>query len=228
MEITCDQVACMITIDQWQYIQKILEHFRLENAWSVSTPMAINIKLPKKETPEVDQCLYQSMLGSLMYVVIRTQPNIMFTVHYLSQFSVAPGSEHIMALKCIYRYLNGTWDLRITFHGNQIGDDIIRFTDSDWAGDVNSWRSVSGYIFIFCGAAIAWLAKKQLTIALSSTEVEYMALTHASKESTFLEHLYKNVSIPISPPIFLLVDNQSAIMLTENPIFHVCSKHIEV
>src|SRR5258708_555333 len=104
MEITCDQVACMITIDQWQYIQKILECFRLENAWSVSTLMAINIKLPKKETPEVDQCLYQSMLGSLMYVVIRTQPNIMFTVHYLSQFSVAPSSEHITALKHIYSH----------------------------------------------------------------------------------------------------------------------------
>ncbi len=170
-----------------------------------------------------------------MYMVIGTQPDIMFIMHYLSQFLVAPGSEHIMALKCIYQYLNGTWDLRMTFHGNQIRDDIIRFMDSDWAGNTNSWRSVSRYTFIFCGAAIAWSAKKQLTIALLSTEAEYMALMHTSKESTFLEHLYKNVGIPISPPIFLLVDNQStivdnqsAIMLTENPIFHVHSKHIEV
>src|SRR5258708_17254613 len=111
---------------------------------------------------------------------------------------------------------------------HRIRDDIIGFTDSDWAGDANSRRSVSGYAFIFCGVAIAWSAKKQPTIALLSTEAEYMALTHAGKESTFLEHLYKNVSIPISPPIFLLVDNQSAIALAENPIFHVCSKHIEV
>src|SRR5258708_22832876 len=109
-----------------------------------------------------------------------------------------------------------------------IRDDIIRFTDSDWAGDANSWRSVSGYAFIFCGVAIAWSAKKQPTIALSSAEAEYMALTHAGKESTFLEHLYKNVGIPISPPIFLLVDNQSTIVLVENPIFHARSKHIEV
>src|SRR5258707_12171489 len=101
-------------------------------------------------------------------------------------------------------------------------------TSLDWAGGTNSWRLVSGYTFMFCGAAVAWSAKKQPTIALSSMEVEYMALTHTGKESTFLEHLYKNVSIPISPPIFLLVDNQSAIMLTENPIFHVRSKHIEV
>ena len=100
--------------------------------------------------------------------------------------------------------------------------------DLDWASDLNSQRLVSGYAFIFCGTAVAWLAKKQLTIALLSMEAEYMALTHARKESTFLEHLYRNVSIPISPPIFLLVDNQSAIALVENPIFHTCSKHIEV
>src|SRR5260221_12022294 len=135
MEITHDWVAHMITIDQQQYIQKILECFRLENSQSVSTLMAINIKLPKLETPEVDQHLYQLMLSSLMYAVIGTQPDIMFTMHYLSQFLVAPGLEHIMALKCVYQYLNGTQDLGMTFHGNWIRDDIIGFMDSDWASD---------------------------------------------------------------------------------------------
>src|SRR5258708_40066579 len=101
------------------------------------------------------------------------------------------------------------------------------FSDLDWASDSNSQRSVSGYAFILCGATISWSAKKQPTIALSSTEAEYMALTHAGKESTFLEHLYKNVGIPISPPIFLLVDNQSTIVLMENPIFHARSIHNE-
>ena len=130
--------------------------------------MAVNINLPKLETPEVDQCLYQLMLGSLMYVVIRTQPNIMFAVHYyLLQFLVAPSLEHIMALKCVYWYLNGMQDLRITYHGNWIGDDIVSFTDLDWAGDTNSQRSVSRYTFIFCGTAVAWSAKKQPMIALS-------------------------------------------------------------
>src|SRR5258708_36643691 len=143
MEITHDWVAHMITMDQWHYIWKILEHFGLENVWSVTTLMAINIKLPKKETPEVDQHLYQSMLRSLMYVAIRTQPDIMFTVHYLSQFSVAPSLEHLMALKHVYWYLNGMQDLGITYHGNWIGDNIIRFTDSDWASNTNSQRLVS-------------------------------------------------------------------------------------
>src|SRR5258705_6204037 len=86
----------------------------------------------------------------------------------------------------------------------------------------------SRYAFIFCRAVVTWLAKKQPMIALSSTEAEYMVATHARKEAVFLEHLYGDAGIPIAVPIFLLVDNQSAIALAENPIFHMHSKHIEV
>src|SRR5258707_8350367 len=152
----------------------------------------------------------------------------MFSVHYLSQFSIAPVEEHLVAMKQVYQYLNGTPDLGLTYHGNQVNGDLIGFADSDWASDLNSWRLVSRYAFMFCGAIVSWLAKKQPTIALSSTEAKYMAMTHARKEAVFLEHLYGDVGIPISVPIFLLIDNQSTIALTENPIFHACSKHIKV
>jgi len=80
--------------------------------------MAANLKLPKLEAPAIDQHLYQSMLGLLMYAVIGTQPDIMYAVHYLSQHSTTLGEEHLMAMKCIYQYLNGTPDLRLTYHGN--------------------------------------------------------------------------------------------------------------
>src|SRR5258708_34831459 len=76
-------------------------------------PMAANIKLPKLEVPAVDQHLYQSMLGSLMYAVIGTHPNIMFTIHHLSQFLAAPSLEHLVAMKQVYQYLSGTRNLRI-------------------------------------------------------------------------------------------------------------------
>ena len=102
------------------------------------------------------------------------------------------------------------------------------YTDSDWAGDSNSRRSIAGYAFIFCGSIIAWSAKKQLTIALSSTEAEYMALTHTGKEAIFLDHLFNNIRIPHLIPMTLLIDNQSTIALAENPIFHMWLKHIEV
>ncbi len=228
MEITHDRVARTITIDQWQYIWKILGRFGLSNVQPVSTPMAANLKLPKLETPAINQHLYQSMLGLLMYAAIRMRPDIMFAIHYLSQHSVTLGEEHLMAMKCVYQYLNGTLDLRLIYYGNRLNEDLMGFADLDWAGDPNSWTSVSRYAFMFCRAVVSWLAKKQPTIALSSTEAEYMAMTHARKEAVFLEHLYGDVGIPISVPIFLLIDNQSAIALAENPIFHARSKHIKV
>ncbi len=130
----------------------------------------------------------------------------------------------------VYRYLNGTRSLGITYYGNRIGKKLVGFTDSDWAGDSNSRRSVSGYAFIFCGAtiSISWSAKKQMMISLSSTEAEYMAMTHAGKEAVFLENIFGDVGIPFSIPTTLLIDNQSAITLAENPIFHARTKHIDV
>src|SRR5258708_6620150 len=228
MEITHDQVAQTISIDQRQYIRKILGHFGLDKVQLVSTPMATNLKLPKMESPTIDQCMYQSMLGSLMYTAIGTRPDIMFTIHYLSQHSIAPGEKHLNVMKCIYHYLNRTLDLGLLFYRNQFNCNLVSFSDLDWAGDPNTQRLVSGYTFLFCGAVIAWSAKKQPTIALSSTEAKYMAMTHSGKEVVFLNHLFNDLEIPIQLPISLLVDNQSAIALAENPIFHACSKHIEV
>ena len=117
----------------------------------------------------------------------------MFAVHYLSQHSVAPRMEHLTAIKRVYQYLNGTAELGLRYQGKLLNQDLTSYSDSDWAGDPNSWRSVSGYAFIFCGAVISWLAKKQPTIALSSTEAEYMAMSHAGKEAVYLDHLYGNV-----------------------------------
>jgi hypothetical protein len=127
----------------------------------------------------------------------------------------------------MFRYLNGTRELALVYHGEKF-DKLVGFSDADWAGDPNTRRSVSGYCYIFCGATISWASKKQPTIALSSTEAEYMAMTHAGKEAIFLQNLYGDVGIPIQLPLYLLVDNQSAIHIAENPIFHARTKHIEV
>jgi len=228
MEITRDRTARTITINQRKYINKILNRFGLENCRPMSTPMAASLKLPKQETPTIDQHLYQSMLGSLMYAAVGTRPDIAFAVHFLAQHTLAPGKKHLEAIKRVFHYLKGTQNLGLIYDGKRVNEDLMGFTDSDWAGDPNSRRSVSGYCFIFCGAVVSWSSKKQPTIALSSTEAEYMALTHAGKEAVFLQNLYGDIGIQITAPLFLLVDNQSAIALAENPIFHARSKHIEV
>ena len=83
---------------------------------------------------------------SLMYAAIRTRPDIMYAVHSLSQFSVAPSPAHMTAIKRVYWYLNGTQNLGLTFHGDLLEDSLLIYSDADWAGDPNSWRSVSGYV----------------------------------------------------------------------------------
>src|SRR5260370_29176625 len=138
MEITHDWTTQTISIDQHQYIQKILGHFKLDNVQPVSTLMAANLKLPKLESPEVNQCLYQSMLGSLMYTAISTQPDIMFAVHFLSQHSIALGKEHLNTIKHVYCYLIGTQDLGLIFCGKQLNANLVGFSDSDWASNPNS------------------------------------------------------------------------------------------
>ena len=145
--------------------------------------MATNLKLPKMESPTINQHVYQSMLGSLMYAAIRTWPDIMFAVHYLSQHSIALGEKHLNAMKCIYHYLNRTSDLGLLFYRNQFNCNLVGFSNLDWASDPNTQRSISGYVFLFCGAVITWSVKKQLTIALLSTKAKYMAMTHSGKKS---------------------------------------------
>ena len=131
---------------------------------------------------------HDTLFSCLAYTAIGTCLDIMYAIHSLSQFSIAPGPVHLMALKHVYHYLNGMQDLGITFNGNQLQDGLVTYSDSDWAGDLNSCRSISGYVFILCGAIVAWSTKKQMMLALSSTKAEYMAMTHTGKEVAFLKH----------------------------------------
>ena len=102
------------------------------------------------------------------------------------------------------------------------------FVDADWASDVNDRKSTSGFVFMLGGAAISWSSKKQTSVALSSTEAEYIAAAHATKEVVWLRRLLTELSLDLSPPTILHVDNQSAIAIARNPEFHDRTKHIEV
>ena len=112
--------------------------------------------MPVVQRPQLWTNDYISQCLAHLYTAVGTCPNIMFAVHYLSQHSIAPGSEHLLAMKWVYQYLDGTTDLGLPYHGKLLDNDLTGFSDSDWAGDPNSWRSVSGYTFLFCGAALSW------------------------------------------------------------------------
>jgi hypothetical protein len=105
---------------------------------------------------------------------------------------------------------------------------LIGYADADWASDVNDCKSTSGYTFKLAGAAVSWSSKKQTSVALSSTEAEYISGAHATKEAVWLRQLLSELGIDTSSPTVLHVDNQSAIAIAKNPEFHDRTKHIDV
>ncbi len=148
----------------------------------MSTPLQANLRLPKLLEAEVDVKNYQNTLGSLMYTMLGTQPNIAHAVGVLSQHLTTPGKVHWEALMHVYHYLQGTADYKLTYRGSSEAKDLIGFVDADHAGDPVDHHSITGYAFILNGAAVSWASKKRQTVATSSTEAEYVAGSNATKE----------------------------------------------
>ena len=132
---------------------------------------------------------YVSAVGSLMYEMVYTRPKIAHAVGVLSRYMSKPGKEHWTTVKRVFRYLCGTASYGLCYEGRSGLDrvvDIHGFVDADWAGDLDRRRSTNGYVFNLFGGAISWMSKRQVVVALSTTESEYIASNHASKEVVWL------------------------------------------
>src|SRR5258705_6326366 len=184
-----------IALSQSAYIDTILKRFGLYDCNPVTYPLDKNHQIDKVTTnadntattntdSEVNIQLYQQIVGSLMYTVIGTRPNITFTVTRLSQFLTKPTKNHFGAIKHVFRYLKGIRDIKLSFPYSQNASDALileGFTDSDFAGCPDTRRSTSDYIFKLANCAIRWRSRKQKSVATSTPEAEYMALAFAVK-----------------------------------------------
>jgi hypothetical protein len=227
MEIIRDRKKKTIELSQQQYVETILERFGMQDARPVATPMDPNTRLVKRESAEVDVKPYQSVLGALMYMMLATRPDLAFAVGTLSKHSATPGDEHWNTLKRAYRYLRKTSNKRLTFRGN--GEtSLCSFVDADWASDTNDRCSIMGHVFLMAGGAVSWQSKKQDSVALSSTEAEYMAAASATKEAIWINTFLDELQFPQLQKTLLLIDNQSAIALAKNAVFHSRTKHIAI
>jgi len=164
-----------------------------------------------------------------MYLMVCTRPDISFARRSSSVNSwQAQNKVHWEAVQKILRYVKGTADLELVLGAGDSGLQLRGYTDADWgANDINR-RSISGYIFKYGAGAISWSSKKQTSVALSSTEAEYMALTQAAKEAIWLKRLLKELGQDVDGGVLLNVDNQSCIALARNPEFHARTKHIDI
>jgi hypothetical protein len=139
-----------------------------------------------------------------------------------------PSLEHWIAVKRIFRYLQGTLQFKLRF-GGLSPQDVVRYCDADRAGDLEDRRSTTGFVFMMGGGATSWSSKQQPTIALSTTEAEYMASTQATKEAIWMTKLMKELGyMKEKKAMVIRCDNQGAISLTKNPTQHAQTKHIDV
>ena len=168
---------------------------------------------------------YHESVGSLMYASLGTRPDITYAVQTVSRFSKNPGQAHWEAVKRIFRYLKGSKDLWLTYGGQQ--KDLKGYADVD-GSMAEDQHAISGYAFLFYGGAVSWAAKRQEIVSLSTTESEYVAVTHASKEALWLRSLISQLFDIVLESTPLFSDNQSAIALTKDHQYHPRTKHIDI
>ena len=226
MHIMCTRSG--ITIDQCNYLKKVLTRFQLTDAKPAITPLPTNWE-PKANTGKATAAEithYQSIIGSLLYLMIGTRPDIAFAVTHLSQFSTNPIKDHYKAAQHVCRYLIGTHDYKLVYTQEE-DKGLVVYTDSDWAADKIRQHSITGYFFKLANSIISWRSHTQKTIALSSTEAEYMAISDCSQQSIWIKTLIKELRIKIRS-ILIYGDNQGSNFIASNAVQESHTKHINI
>ncbi|KAL5715795.1 hypothetical protein ACHQM5_017567 [Ranunculus cassubicifolius] len=233
MEICRDRKKGTLSLSQKQYLEKVIVRYGMENAQPVSTPLAAHFKLSGLMSPTTDaekeymsQVPYASAVGSLMYAMVCTRPDIAHALSCVSRYMSNPGKQHWEAVKWVLRYLRGTLDVGLVFERSR-KLQVSGYVDSDYAGDLDRRQSTSGYCFTLSGGPVCWRSMLQFTVALSTTEAEYMAVTEAVKEAIWLQGLVGDLGIQ-QDTVTVYCDSQSAIHLAKNQVHHARTKHIDV
>ncbi|KAH9733860.1 Integrase catalytic domain-containing protein [Citrus sinensis] len=235
MQIKRDRDAKTLFLTQSGYLKRVVSRFGMVNSKPVTTPVAAHFKLSKQQEPEEEVYIdhmkripYSSAVGSIMYAMVCTRPDVAYGIGLVSRFMGNPGKEHWEAVKWLLRYLKGTEEYGVVFgQVNNASSKVLGYVDSDFAGDLDRRRSVTGLVFTLCGGAVSWKSTLQSVVALSTTEAEYIALTVAVKEAIWLKGLVTELGLE-QESVTVNCDSSSAIQLSKNPKYHERTKHVDV
>ncbi len=253
MAVTRDCKNRILRLGQRAYLEKILLDYQMMDCKPSPTLIETQyLTIAYYQPDEQFRTRYQSAVGSLIYAMLGTRPDLAFAVSVVSRYSSKPNDSHWQGVKRILRYIKGTLDLQLTFRGPLTA--LTRCPDADWAGDQDTRRSTSGFVFNLGSGAISWSSKREPTVAPSSCEAAYMGQTQAVKEAVWLKSLLdqllppsdadstsstsadsKHFQKPTDPnqkfsfsAVIIYCDNQGAIALAKNPKSHARSKHIDI
>ena len=235
MEIHRNRAEKVLTLSQSSYIEKVLKNYGMGECKPVTTPLAAHFNLSKKDCPQTDEeeeymskVPYANTVGSLMYLMVCTRPDIAYAVSVVSRYMANPGKNHWAALKWVLRYLAGTKKLGLKFENHAEKENMVSgYVDSDYAKDKDNGRSITGYVFSVMGNMVSWKSQLQHVVALSTTEAEFISLTEGVKESLWLKGMVADLGIKLDG-VEVNCDNEGAVQLSKNSVFHERTKHINV
>ncbi|XP_058004035.1 uncharacterized mitochondrial protein AtMg00810-like [Hevea brasiliensis] len=213
-------------LSQRKYILDILHDAGMLNAKIKEFPMSKSLKLDDTGPLIADPEKYRRIVGRLLYLNL-TRPDISFSVQHLSQFLHQPRQQHWDALMALLRYLKGT-PAKGLFFPSKTELQLRAYCDADWATCSMTRKSVTGYCIFFGSSLISWKTKKQATVSKSSAEAEYRSMATTVCELQWLSYLLRDLQISLHLPIPLMCDNKAAVHISENPVFHERTKHIDI
>ncbi|XP_073022677.1 secreted RxLR effector protein 161-like [Primulina eburnea] len=188
--------------------------------------MGSSDKLSKDGVAEgVDNTMYRSIIGSLLYLTA-TRPNIMFSVCLCARYQADPKTSHLKAVKRILRYIAGTLEFGL-WYTHDTNTNLVGFSDSDWAGDLDDRKSTSGGCFYLGNNLVSWASKKQNCVSLSTAESEYMAAANCCSQLMWMNQMINDYGFH-SDIMIVYCDNSSVIDIFKNPIQHSRTKHIDI
>ncbi|KAL5578964.1 hypothetical protein UlMin_011406 [Ulmus minor] len=205
--------------------------------------MEVNVKLSQDDGEELsDPAIYRRLIGKLLYLTI-TRPDLSYAVNKLSQFLSKPRLPHFQAAQRVLQYLKGSLGQGLFFSSSSAvqlrafaeaqfpGASDVQlkvFSDADWASCPDTRCFVSGFCVFLGESLISWKSKKQMTVSRSSAEAEYRSMANATCEVTWFLSLLKEFGVNHTKPALLYCDNQAALHIAANPVFHERTKHIEI
>jgi hypothetical protein len=217
-----------IYLSQTLYLKQVLQRFRMQNCKFAKTPLPTGWRATKNSeqaTPEF-RLQYQAIIGSLLYLMIGTRPDIAFAVTRLAQFAANPSKEHMDKALYVCKYLAGTADYELVYDGAS-NKGLLAYCDSDYAGCTDTRRSITGFIVKLTNGIVSWQSHAQKTVALSSTEAEYMSLSDCSRQIVWIQSLLGEIGfMQVRTPIY--GDNQGSMFIGSNPVQDRRTKHIDI